>query len=119
MDPQDNLRRTIDLNQANSFLKVSTKPLICSKYKCAQTLAISPEEYDWDFRLLSVYINQLEDFQLDPKNGCRSRINSKDEVYYFFSFVSKNDQEKEFILINIKNSIMVRVSNKIADLWED
>lgn len=119
MDPQDNLRRIIDLNQANSSLKVSTKPLICSKYKLAKTLAISPEEYDWDFRLLSVYINQLDDFQLDPKNGCRSRINGKNEVYYFFRFFAKNDQDKEFILIDIMNSIKVRVSKKIADLWDD
>ena len=50
MDHQDNLRRIVDFNDANPTLKIATKPLISSKYKCSKTLAIQPEEDDWDFR---------------------------------------------------------------------
>ena len=119
MDPHDYLRRIVDLNDANPSLKLSTKPLICSKYNCAKTLSIYPEEYDWNCRLLSVFINQLKDFKLDPKNGCRTRINGKDEVYHFFRFVSIDNPSKEFVLIDIKDKIQVRVSKKIADRWDD
>lgn len=42
MDPQGNLRRIIDLNEANSFIKVSTKHLIGAKCRYAKTFTISP-----------------------------------------------------------------------------
>lgn len=119
MDHQDNLRRIVDFNDANPTLKIATKPLISSKYKCSKTLAIQPEEDDWDFRWLSVFINQLNNYQLDPKNGCRSRFNVNKEVYHFFRFISRNNQREEFILIDIQDKIDVRVSKKIADGWDD
>lgn len=71
-----------------------------------------------DFRLSSVFINQLKKYKLDQKNGCGSRFNKKKEVYHLFRFISRNNQSEEFILIDINDAIEVKVSQKIVDGWD-
>lgn len=113
---EERIKQTINIIDATSTIKIISKPLLCSKYKTAVTIKIDPEDFDWNYRSLSVFVNEITGFKLDDKNGCRLQINAKNETYYFFRFVSKKN-EKEYILVDIKEGIHVRASKILLDSW--
>lgn len=90
--------------------------MICSKYKTTSTIKIDTEYFDWNYRSLSVFLNEITGFRLDEKNGYHMQINVNKEIYYFFWFVWKKNQQ-EYILANIEKDIKVRASKILLDSW--
>ena len=113
---EERIKQTINIIDATSAIKIISKPMICLKYKTAITIKIDPENFDWNYRSLSVFLNEIIGFKLGEKNGCRLQINVNKETYYFFRFVSKKNQQ-EYILVNIEKDIKVRSSKILLDSW--
>lgn len=113
---EERIKQTINIIDATSTIKIISKPMICSKYKTASSIKIDPENFDWNYRSLSVFLNEITGFKLDEKNECRMQINVNKETYYFFRFVSKKNQQ-EYILVNIEKDIKVRASKILLDSW--
>ena len=124
---EDSLRKSLEIVDANGSFRILSIPMRCSKYNAAKTIEVVPENSEWNIRLLSVFINQLEEFRLDPSNGCRCQFNTNKENYFFFKFIANpkdSDEElhsraKKYFLIDILKDIKVRASKAIVDKWED
>lgn len=84
-------------------------------YKCFKHLMI-PESGKWNFRALSLLLNENDDFKVDFKRSCRLQQNKRGEFYYFFIFY--NEKEKKFILIRI-NKDSKKIEIKAIILWLD
>lgn len=42
------------------------------------------ESYSWNFRIISVMLNELTGWSMDSKNGCRRQESPKGNKYFFF-----------------------------------
>ena len=113
----DDLRRNLDIINAESIFKVVTQPLRKCRFEKAKTILIEPVNSTWNYRTLSIFINKLKTFKFDPKNGARYQFNPNGNHYYFFRFEYENDH-KHFILVNISQTISIRASIKYVSNWE-
>lgn len=52
-----------------------------------------PESGKWNFRALSLLLNENDDFKVVFKRSCRLQQNKRGEFYYFFIFY--NEKEKK------------------------
>ena len=114
----DDLRRNLDMIDAESTFKVVSQPLRKCRFENAKTILIEPENSTWNYRTLSIFINECKTFKFDPKNGARYQFNPNGKHCYFFRFVNENDDE-HFILVNISQTISVRASIKYVSNWEE
>lgn len=101
---EDSLRKSLEIVDANGVLKILSIPMMCSKYYAAKTIEVVPEYSEWNIRLLSVFINQLEEFRLDPSNGCRCQFNTNNENYFFFKFIANPKASDEELHKKVKNT---------------
>lgn len=60
---EERIKQTINIIDATSTIKIISKPLLCSKYKTAVTIKIDPEDFDWNYRSLSVFVNEITGFK--------------------------------------------------------
>ena len=115
---KDDLRRNLDMINAESTFKVVSQPLRKCRFENAKTILIEPENSNWNYRTSSIVLNECKTFKFDPKNGARYQFNPNGKHYYFSRFVNENDDE-HFILVNISQTISVRASIKYVSNWEE
>ena len=102
--------------ELNDYLRITTDQMRLSEFECAKSFFINPEGFSWNQRFLSVFINQLYDYHLDPKNGFRHQKSSSGCDYYFVKFFNSYDL-KFYIAINISSSIRVNVRKEFTSNW--
>ncbi|KAK8882561.1 hypothetical protein M9Y10_045203 [Tritrichomonas musculus] len=108
------------LDVDNSFV-LSTNQVTASVYKKSKSFIINPQGIKWNFSLLSIYLNELQDYFMDVDNSCRIQTNTNGEQYFFMKFYSSARKE-ESIIINIKKNsllILVKASKNYIDSWDD
>ncbi|KAK8889825.1 hypothetical protein M9Y10_034579 [Tritrichomonas musculus] len=108
------------LDVDNSFV-LSTNQVTASVYKKSKSFIINPQGIKWNFSLLSIYLNELQDYFMDVDNSCRIQTNTNGEQYFFMKFYSI-ERKEESIIINIKkNSLLnlVKASKNYIDSWDD
>lgn len=54
------------------------------EFERAKSVYTEPEVYSWNYRFLSVFINQLIEYEPDPKIGFRKQKSSKKGEYFFY-----------------------------------
>lgn len=64
-------------------IKLITVPMRNSDFAKSSNLLIEIEQFDWSFKMLSVLLNELDDWIIDPNNGSRNQKRA-DGRYYFF-----------------------------------
>lgn len=86
MDEDENaLNKVLNIVDANGFINIVSTPMLNSRFNAAITVEIHPDNSEWDFGVLSVFVNQLQDYKLDPSNGCRCQFNTNNEHYFFLN----------------------------------
>ena len=116
MDELQNIRTILDLEES---FKIVTIPLLPFKYGRFKYIVIRPKEFQWTFRTLAVFINELDGFLLDEKNGCRKRSRSNGDIYFYFLFYN-HENPKIKIKLNIEfDDINVKASKELLALWSD
>ena len=64
-----------------------------SRYKTTKAIEINPDVLQWNFMILSLFINERKSYKYDPKNGARIQINRNGENYYFLKFINESNQK--------------------------
>ena len=113
---EQEVRNTIDLIEANSIFTIETEPMLNCRFKTATTIKIMPKNSEWNYRNLSVFINEAKYLRYDPKNGARYQFNPNRNHYYFIRFINSTDS-KQFVLVNIEVKISLRVRKKFMKSW--
>ena len=114
----DDLRRNLEMINAESTFKVVTQPLRKYWFENAKTILIEPENSTWNYRILAIVLNECKTNKFDPKNVARYQFNPNGKHYFFSRFVNENDDE-HFILVKISQTISVRASIKYVSNWEE
>ena len=115
MDSLKNMRTILDLEES---FQIVTVPLVQYKYRRYKNIVIKPKEFEWSFSSLAVFINELDGWLMDNKNGFRRRTRSNGEPYYFFSFYLCGNP-KNVINLNIDSKIIVKASKIWLNTWND
>ena len=105
------------MNDINE-IKLCTSVIAKCEYKRYQNYVVTPDKIDWDFNLLSILINEMRKWKLDPTNGFRTRKKSNGAKYYFFRYISINNTDS-YIIIDISDKRIVKFSKTIVDEWPD
>ena len=102
----------------NSFI-LTTDEIITSIYKKRKAFLIFPKGNKWNFTLLSIYLNELQNYIMDVDNSCRLQTNNNGEENYFMKFFSTiKDEEKHNVIINIMKSsqqIIMKASKEYVE----
>lgn len=109
-----NLKLLLDVDEG---FKIVTVPTRQSDYKRSKKLLITPAKTEWSFTLLSVFLNELNNWKMDEKNAHRNRSRSNKSSYSSFKLTS-NENEKVFLLIKIENKkISIKGSKPYFEDW--
>ncbi len=115
----NNRDSSTDLLGINETLVLQTLPLQESRYKAKADINITPLNNSWNYKLLTVLLNQLHTFHIDPDNGFRKQSHRGGKSYTFSKFVSFIDP-KNYIIIHIENGVIeVKGSKQFVDPWHN
>lgn len=84
------------------------------EYKRFSNYVISPEKNVWDFKLLSILINEMRDWKQDLTNEFRIIKKSNVNKYFFFRYIHIDDPDS-YLIIDIKDTIIVKISRSIME----
>lgn len=98
-------------------IKLITVPMRNSDFAKSSNLLIEIEQFDWSIKMLSVLLNELDDWIIDPNNGSRNQKRADGTYYFFFRFILKSDPY-DYIILNIQNDKnIVKFSKSITENW--
>ena len=108
-------QKTLQILDIDHSFVIETQIMSLSVYNRRQYIIINPREDEWNYKLLSVFLNSLDKWFADPKNGCRKRSKNDGTSYFFFKFISSTEEWHELILNIFPSSIIVKVSIEMLD----
>ena len=114
MEEIESTMRLLDVNE--SFKLFSPTMRLCDFNRYSNFL-ILPEYGEWSFRLLSTFMNELDGWSFDSKNGCRSQMRANGPPYTFMKIFSINNPSHQ-IKINISSSITVKATKSMISSWQ-
>ena len=94
----------------NSFF-ITTNEIITSIYIKRKLFLFFPKGNKWNFTHLSIYLNELQSYEMDVDNSCRLQTNTNGEDYYFMKFNQQHQMKKKhnFIINIMKNYKQINV----------
>ena len=110
-----NLRRLLDID---IFIQLTTIPCRKNEYLRCATPTVEPEGIKWNFRIISIMLNELNGWKPDPKNGCRKQAHLMVCITFFFKYLNEED-ERSYFIINYDTSISVKFSKFFVNTWHD
>lgn len=99
------------LDVDNSFV-LSTNQVTASVYKKSKSFIINPQGIKWNFSLLSIYLNELQDYFMDVDNSCRIQTSTGGEQNFFMKFYSRARKEESNSINIKKNSLPILRKSK-------
>ena len=106
------MHQILDIDQ--SFV-IETPLMNLSFYNKHQYITIQPREDEWSYKLLSIFLNCLDKWIVDPENGCRKITKHDGSSYFFFKFNSSTEEWQELIYNISPQSITVKASIEWID----
>lgn len=76
-----------DLTGIEDTLILQTIPMQDSRYKTRADIDFVPLNNSWTYKILTVFLNQLAAWRIDPDNGIRRQAHRSGTPYIFAKFI--------------------------------
>lgn len=91
-----------NLQDVDHSFFITTDEIITSNYRKRKVFLILLKGNNWCFTLLSIYLNELQNYEMIVDNSCRLQTNTNGRDCYFMKLYSTaKNEEKHNSIINI------------------